>query len=214
MILGRTGSGKSTIAHLINRLYDASSGEIIIDRERIDNISLKNLRSSIGYVPQDVFLFSESIADNIAFGSDQITETQIKSAAKRAAILDEVLEFPEGLQTILGERGITLSGGQKQRVSIARAIITNPTILIFDDCLSAVDTETEEKILIEIKEIMKDKTTIIISHRVSSIKHANHIIVLDEGKIVETGNHSSLLAYDSLYNKLYNQQLLEEKATT
>ncbi|MBL4658152.1 MAG: ABC transporter ATP-binding protein [Flavobacteriales bacterium] len=213
-ILGRTGSGKSTIAHLINRLYDANSGEIIIDRERIDNISLKNLRSSIGYVPQDVFLFSESIADNIAFGSDQITETQIKSAAKRAAILDEVLEFPEGLQTILGERGITLSGGQKQRVSIARAIITDPTILIFDDCLSAVDTETEEKILIEIKEIMKDKTTIIISHRVSSIKHANHIIVLDEGKIVETGNHSSLLAYDSLYNKLYNQQLLEEKATT
>ncbi|MBL4578170.1 MAG: ABC transporter ATP-binding protein [Flavobacteriales bacterium] len=213
-ILGRTGSGKSTIVNLINRLYSTTSGQITIDGQSIENINLNHLRSCIGYVPQDVFLFSDTIANNISFGSDSFSETQVRHAAKQAAILDDIFEFPNGLQTMLGERGITLSGGQKQRVSIARAIVNDPNILIFDDCLSAVDTETEENILMEIKEIMKGKTTIIVSHRVSSIKHANHIIVLDEGIIKESGNHSSLLAYDSLYNKLYHQQLMEEKTAT
>jgi len=212
-VLGRTGSGKSTIVHLINRLYDVTEGEITIDGTRVEDMNLKQLRSSIGYVPQDVFLFSDSIANNISFGSNSLSKIQIENAAKGAAILEDISGFSKGLNTVLGERGITLSGGQKQRVSIARAIVNDPQILIFDDCLSAVDTETEEHILLEIKEIMKDKTTIIVSHRVSSIKHADHIIVLDEGKIIESGNHSSLLAYDSLYSKFYHQQLLEEKAT-
>ncbi|MBL4755227.1 MAG: ABC transporter ATP-binding protein [Flavobacteriales bacterium] len=213
-VLGRTGSGKSTIAQLINRLYDASDGEIIIDGHNIKDIKLKFLRSSIGYIPQDVFLFSDSIRSNISFGSNSVPEEKIQQVAKGAALLDDISEFPEGLETMLGERGITLSGGQKQRVSIARGIVNDPSILIFDDCLSAVDTATEEQILMELKEIMKNKTTIIVSHRVSSIKHADSIIVIDEGKIKESGNHSSLLAYDSLYSKLYHQQLLEEKTAT
>ena len=209
-VLGRTGSGKSTIVNLLNRLYDTTAGEIIIDGNNIKDINLTHLRSNIGYVPQDVFLFSDSIKSNIAFGASSATDEQINNVAKSAALLDDISEFTEGLDTVIGERGITLSGGQKQRVSIARGILSAPSILIFDDCLSAVDTATEEHILLELKEIMKDKTTIIVSHRVSSIKHADKIIVLDEGIIKESGNHSSLLAYDSLYSKLYHQQLLEE----
>jgi len=213
-VLGRTGSGKSTIAHLINRIYDVTAGEITIDGYNIKDIKISSLRSGIGYVPQDIFLFSESIRSNIAFGSESASDVKIQSVVNSAALLDDIKEFPDGLETILGERGITLSGGQKQRVSIARGIISDPNILIFDDCLSAVDVETEEHILLELNKIMDNKTTIIVSHRVSSIKHADNIIVLDEGIIKESGNHSSLLAYDSLYSKLYHQQLLEEKAAT
>ena len=213
-VLGRTGSGKSTIAHLINRIYDVTAGEITIDGHNIKDINISSLRSGIGYVPQDIFLFSESIRSNIAFGAESASDVKIQSVANSAALLDDIKEFPDGLETILGERGVTLSGGQKQRVCIARGIISDPNILIFDDCLSAVDVETEEYILLELNKIMKNKTTIIVSHRVSSIKHADNIIVLDEGIIKESGNHSSLLAYDSLYSKLYHQQLLEEQAAT
>ncbi|MCB9203423.1 MAG: ABC transporter ATP-binding protein [Flavobacteriales bacterium] len=210
-ILGRTGSGKSTIASLITRSYDATKGQVLVDGKEIHQINLNSLRSNIGYVPQDVFLFSESIANNIAFGVNSDTnEETIYKAAKQAHIYDNIIDFPLGFDTHIGERGITLSGGQKQRISIARAIIRDPQILIFDDCLSAVDTETEEKILSHLKDLMQDKTTIIISHRVSSVKHADQIIVLDKGQIIERGNHEELLLLDGAYNSLYQKQLLEE----
>ena len=210
-ILGRTGSGKSTIASLITRSYDATKGQVLVDGKEIHQINLNSLRSNIGYVPQDVFLFSESIANNIAFGVNSDTnEETIYKAAKQADIYDNIIDFPLGFDTHIGERGITLSGGQKQRISIARAIIRDPQILIFDDCLSAVDTETEEKILSHLKDLMQDKTTIIISHRVSSVKHADQIIVLDKGQIIERGNHEELLLLDGAYNSLYQKQLLEE----
>lgn len=211
-ILGRTGSGKSTIASLITRTYDVSSGRLMIDGTSVKDINLNSLRSSIGYVPQDVFLFSESIGSNIAFGDahGKMTDEQIHRAAKQADIYDNIIEFPKGFETHIGERGITLSGGQKQRISIARAIIRDPKILIFDDCLSAVDTETEEKILGHLKDLMQGKTTVIISHRVSSVKHADQIIVLDRGRIIEHGNHASLLDQDGAYAELYQKQLLEE----
>lgn len=211
-ILGRTGSGKSTIASLITRTYDATKGSVKIDNRAIELLNLFSLRSNIGYVPQDVFLFSETIAENIAFGvaEEGIDKDRVFEAAKQADIYDNIIDFPEGFDTHIGERGITLSGGQKQRISIARAIIRNPKILIFDDCLSAVDTETEEKILGHLQDLMKGKTTVIISHRVSSVKHADQIIMLDEGKIVERGNHDSLVSAGGHYQSLYEKQLLEE----
>ena len=210
-ILGRTGSGKSTIASLITRTYDASNGQVTVDRKQIHELNLNSLRSNIGYVPQDVFLFSETIAKNIAFGmKEEISIETVHTAAKQADIYDNIIDFPLGFETHIGERGITLSGGQKQRISIARAIIRDPQILIFDDCLSAVDTETEEKILGHLKDLMKCKTTIIISHRVSSVKHADQIIVLDKGQIVERGNHDELLKTEGAYYSLYRKQLLEE----
>lgn len=211
-ILGRTGSGKSTIASLITRTYDTTAGNLLIDGKRIQDLNLNAMRSNIGYVPQDVFLFSETIGNNIAFGmpADETTEEQIFKAARQADIYDNIIDFPEGFSTRVGERGITLSGGQKQRISIARAIIRNPQILIFDDCLSAVDTETEEKILGHLKDLMHGKTTIIISHRVSSVKHADQIIMLDHGKIVERGTHNELLAKNGVYHLLYQKQLLED----
>ncbi|MCB9187012.1 MAG: ABC transporter ATP-binding protein [Flavobacteriales bacterium] len=210
-ILGRTGSGKSTIASLITRTYDASSGSVLIDGKEVHSINLNSLRSNIGYVPQDVFLFSESIANNIAFGVDSDIEKEaVYNAARQADIYDNISEFPMGFDTHIGERGITLSGGQKQRISIARAIIRNPKILIFDDCLSAVDTETEEKILGHLKDLMQGKTTVIISHRVSSVKHADQIIVLEKGRIIERGKHDDLLAQEGAYFSLYQKQLLEE----
>lgn len=211
-ILGRTGSGKSTIASLITRTYDVTSGQVLIDGKPIQELNLTSVRSSIGYVPQDVFLFSESISRNIAFGDamETMTEEQVHQAAKQADIYDNIIEFPKGFDTHIGERGITLSGGQKQRISIARAIIRDPEILIFDDCLSAVDTETEEKILGHLKDLMKGKTTIIISHRVSSVKHADQIIMLDKGRIIERGNHQQLLDLNGAYAELYHKQLLEE----
>lgn len=212
-IIGTTGCGKSTIANLICRLYDVSSGEILVDGRNIREHSLTSLRSHIGYVPQEVFLFSDTIARNIAFSADMEEEDKaaIEQAARDAAIYSNIMEFPEKFNTIVGERGITLSGGQKQRVSIARAIIRKPQILIFDDCLSAVDTETEEEILTNLKAIMKNKTSIIISHRVSSVKNADNIIVLQQGKIVEQGRHQQLLEKQGTYAGLYKMQLLEEE---
>jgi ATP-binding cassette, subfamily B, multidrug efflux pump len=210
-IIGRTGSGKSTIASLLCRLYDVQSGELLIDGIPVSKHNLEDLRRQTGYVPQEVFLFSDSISNNIAFGlsSGQQTISAIEKAAKDAAIYSNIIEFPEKFETIVGERGITLSGGQKQRVSIARAIIKEPRLLIFDDCLSAVDTETEETILNNLKRIMNGRTSIIISHRVSSVKNADYIIVLENGEIAEQGNHRELLGKQGFYYSLYKLQLLE-----
>lgn len=213
-IVGKTGSGKSTIAHLIGRLYDPTDGNVMIDDRALSSINLKNLRSSIGYVPQEGYLFSDSIARNIAFGLDDYDKERIEQAASDADVLQNILDFPNQFDTRVGERGVTLSGGQKQRVSIARAIIVNPTILIFDDCLSAVDTQTEETILQNLKRVMKDRTTVIISHRVSSVKNADQIIVLSNGEIIERGNHQSLLDQNGYYADLYEQQLLEEQESS
>lgn len=210
-ILGKTGSGKSTIISLISRLYDTTGGQISIDNEDIKNINLFDLRNSIGIVTQDAFLFSDSIKNNIKFGKENATDQEVEAAAKNAEVHDNIIDFNKKYDTILGERGITLSGGQKQRVSIARAIIKNPKILLFDDCLSAVDTETEEAILNNLKEICKDKTTIIVSHRISSAKNADKIIVLDQGKIIEQGSHNQLINKDGYYTDLYLKQLSEKE---
>lgn len=213
-IVGKTGSGKSTIIQLLNRLYDCNSGEILIDGIPIHKLNLNDLRASTGCVPQEVFLFSDSIANNISFGTfgeeGKNNLKEIKWAAQQAVVDQNIEGFKEGYQTKVGERGITLSGGQKQRVSIARAILKNPQILMFDDCLSAVDTETEEKILNNLKKIMANKTTIIVSHRISSIQHADHIIMIDEGQIIEEGNHVSLLKKGGAYHNLYQKQLVEK----
>ena len=209
--LGKTGSGKSTIIELIARLYDAKQGTISLDDQPIETTNLNDIRNQIGFVPQDPFLFSESIGNNIKFGNEKATEEEIIKAAKNAVVHENIIEFPNGYQTILGERGVTLSGGQKQRVSIARAIIKNPKILIFDDCLSAVDTETEERILTNLKQVSKNKTTFIISHRVSSAKNADKIIILDAGKIVQQGTHNQLITTKGYYKYLYEQQLLEKE---
>lgn len=206
-ILGKTGSGKSTILDLIGRLYDVNKGTILIDDTPIQNINLDNLRDAIGYVPQDAFLFSDSIENNIKFGKENATENDVINAAKNAYVHNNIVAFNQGYQTILGERGITLSGGQKQRVSIARAIIKNPKMLLFDDCLSAVDTETEEIILTNLRKVAANKTTIIVSHRVSSAKKADKIIVLENGKIIQKGTHASLVNTDGYYKELFLKQL-------
>ena len=210
-ILGKTGSGKSTIIELISRLYDTKIGTILLDNTPIKEANLDSVRSQIGFVPQDPFLFSDTIENNIKFGKEDATEQEIINAAKNAVVHDNIVEFTQGYKTILGERGVTLSGGQKQRVSIARAIIKNPKILIFDDCLSAVDTETEEKILSNLEKVSKNKTTFIISHRVSSAKNADKIIVLDEGEIIQQGTHNQLITQKGYYKDLYEQQLLEKE---
>ena len=205
-IIGTTGSGKSTIANLLMRMYDPSSGTIKIDGKPIDAFDISNLRRQMSYVPQDVFLFSDSIGNNIAFGIDKADPKIIEKAAKDADVFQNIIEFPKGFETMLGERGITLSGGQKQRVSIARAIAKEPKILILDDCLSAVDTKTENVILNALKSIMENRTSIIISHRVSSAKLADQIIVLHDGKIIERGNHESLMSQKGVYAELYEKQ--------
>jgi ATP-binding cassette subfamily B protein len=210
-ILGKTGSGKSTILALISRLYDVSDGKITIGDQEISSLNLYDLRNNIGIVPQDAFLFSDSIKNNIKFGKEDATDVAVKAAAKSAVVHDNIMGFKKQYDTILGERGITLSGGQKQRVSIARAIIKNPPILLFDDCLSAVDTETEEKILNNLNEICKDKTTIIVSHRVSSAKNADKIIIIDDGKIIQQGSHNQLLNQEGYYASLYLKQLSEKE---
>ena len=210
-IVGKTGSGKSTIAQLISRLYEVDSGKILIDEKNITKLNLFDLRNSIGYVPQEALLFSDSITNNIAFGSQQkINQNKIENATKMAAIHDNIISFKDGYETKVGERGVTLSGGQKQRISIARALIKNPQILILDDCLSAVDTETEDHILKNLKKMAKSCTSIIISHRISSVKHAQQIIVLDEGSVIEVGTHKQLLQKQGVYFEMYEQQLAEE----
>lgn len=213
-IIGTTGSGKSTIANLLLRMYDPESGYIKMDGRDIKTFNLKHYRGQIGYVPQEVFLFSDSIAKNIAFGEDVVDSLKIEEAAKAAAIYENIIRFEKGFDTDIGERGLTLSGGQKQRVSIARALIKNPEVLIFDDSLSAVDTKTEEDILTNLKKIMKGKSCIFISHRISTIKNADQILVLDKGRIVERGNHESLLNKRGSYFSLYEKQLLEEESVS
>lgn len=209
-ILGSTGSGKSTVLNLITRLYDIDKGTIKIDGVCITNLNLSDLRNSVGLVPQDALLFSDSIKNNIKFGNDFATEKAIIDVAKEAMVHDNIIAFKNKYETILGERGITLSGGQKQRVSIARALLKSPKILLLDDCLSAVDTATEEQILNNLSRITKDKTTIIVSHRVSSIKNANYIIVLDQGQIIEQGTHAQLINIGGYYADLYLKQLSEK----
>jgi len=210
-ILGKTGSGKSTILSLISRLYDVTEGRIIIDGNEISTLNLNDLRNNIGIVPQDAFLFSDTIKNNIKFGNQNASDEEVMEAAKNAVVHDNIIAFNKQYDTILGERGITLSGGQKQRVSIARAIIKNPAILLFDDCLSAVDTETEETILNNLFEICKDKTTIIVSHRVSSAKNADKIIILEDGKIIQQGSHNQLINQEGYYASLYLKQLSEKE---
>lgn len=212
-IIGTTGSGKSTISNLISRLYDVREGEILIDDIPIRHYDLNGLRSQIGYVPQDVFLFSDTIFNNIGFGLANVEDSRIFQAAKDADVYDNIHAFPQGFETRIGERGITLSGGQKQRVSIARAVVREPKILMLDDALSAVDTKTENNILNSLKRIMMGRTTIIISHRVSSAKLANKILVLVDGRIVEAGTHESLIEKDGMYRDLFEKQgQLEERA--
>ncbi len=210
-IIGRTGSGKSTIANLICRLYDVEQGEITIDGKHLKDLDPQAVRGQIGYAPQEVILFSDTITHNIAFSVDQAEQKQdaILQAAKDAAIYSNIMTFKDQFETIVGERGITLSGGQKQRISIARAIIKKPQIMIFDDCLSAVDTETEEEILGNLNRLMKDKTSVIISHRISTVKNADNILVMDKGTIIEQGNHRQLLEKQGSYYHLHKMQLLE-----
>lgn len=210
-ITGKTGSGKSTCAALIERLFDVSSGEILINNKDLKEFSISNYRRRIGYVPQEVFLFSDTIKNNIAFGVEgKVDDERIFKAAKDAHIHHNIIDFENGYETKVGERGITLSGGQKQRVSIARAIIREPELLIFDDCLSAVDTETEEVILSNLEQIMENKINIIIGHRISSLMGADRIYVLDQGVVIEEGTHQSLISQNGWYAKTYQQQLIEE----
>lgn len=210
-IVGNTGSGKSTILELIGRLYDVEEGMLNIDGTPIKNLNLTDLRSSIGYVPQDAFLFSDSLRNNIKFGKENASEEEVIQAAKNAVVHNNIIEFHNGYDTVLGERGITLSGGQKQRLSIARAIIKDPRILLFDDSLSAVDTETEEQILQNLFRISKDKTTIMVSHRISSVKNATQIIVLEDGEIIQRGTHNELVSAEGYYKELYAKQLIEKE---
>lgn len=209
-IIGRTGSGKSTILDLIGRLYDASEGTVLIDNTPIKELNLYSLRNAIGAVPQDAFLFSDTIANNIKFGKENATREEIISVAEKAAVHENIEGFTNKYDTILGERGITLSGGQKQRISIARALIKDPKIFLFDDCLSAVDTETEEEILNNLQNAIEKKTTLIVSHRISSVKNADHIVVLEDGKVSKQGTHNQLINEEGYYKELYLNQLSEK----
>ena len=210
-ILGKTGGGKTSLLNLIARLYDPTSGTVSIDGVNLKNMDTHLLRKHIGFVPQDPFLFSDSIENNIRFGAEEADQIRIENAAKNAAIHENIERFKNRYKTILGERGLTVSGGQKQRISIARALIKDPDILIFDDCLSAVDTETEEAILMNLKTISAKKTTFIVSHRISSVKYADKIIVLDQGQIVQEGIHEELVQEPGYYQEFYKQQLLEKE---
>jgi len=210
-IIGRTGSGKSTIANLLMRMYDCTGGEILIDQHPIKQLNLEGYRSQVGFVPQEVFLFSDTIANNIDFSADVLDMPRVEQAAKDAAVYSNIIELEKGFQTLIGERGITLSGGQKQRVSIARAIVKQPQIIVFDDCLSAVDTRTEEEILNNLGSVMQGKTSIIIAHRISTIKSADKILVMYKGQIIEQGNHDYLMEQKGTYFELYEKQLLEEE---
>jgi len=213
-IVGPTGSGKSTLVSLIPRIYDATEGSVLIDGRPVREYPLEVLRSNIGFVPQETFLFSDSIRDNIAFGAQNASDEEIRRAADAASIADDIEGFPEGYRTVVGERGITLSGGQKQRTAIARAIIRNPRILVLDDALASVDTQTEDHILNHLREIMQGRTTIFISHRVSTVRNADRIAVLHDGQVVEYGTHDELLELNGYYTELHNKQLLEEELET
>jgi len=210
-IVGPTGSGKTTLVSLIPRIYDATHGSVLIDGRPVTAYPMGTLRRNVGFVPQETFLFSETVRENIAFGVERATNEEVRSAAEAANIAGDIEEFPEKYQTMVGERGITLSGGQKQRTAIARALIRNPRILILDDALSSVDTQTEDKILNHLREVMRGRTTIFISHRVSTVRQADQIAVLHAGRVVEMGTHDELLARDGYYTDLYNKQLLEEE---
>jgi ATP-binding cassette subfamily B multidrug efflux pump len=210
-IVGPTGSGKTTLVSLIPRIYDAAPGMVLLDGRPIREFSLESLRKNVGFVPQETFLFSDRIRENIALGVESATDQEIHDAAEAANIAADIESFPEQYQTMVGERGITLSGGQKQRTAIARALIRNPRILILDDALSSVDTHTEDKILNHLREVMQGRTTIFISHRVSTVRNADRIAVLHDGRIVESGTHDELLALNGYYSDLYNKQLLEEE---
>jgi ATP-binding cassette subfamily B protein len=209
--VGAVGSGKSTLMNLVPRLLDAEPGQVLIDGRPIREIPLGVLRSSIGYVPQETFLFSESVSGNVAFGVEDATPAEVERAATEAGIAEDIAEFPKRYDTLVGERGITLSGGQKQRTAIARALIRRPRILILDDALSSVDTYTEEKILGHLRQIMRGRTSLIVSHRVSTVKEADVIVVLDDGRIAERGSHEELIIRGGLYAELYDKQLLEEE---
>ncbi len=213
-IVGPTGSGKSTLVSLIPRIYDATPGSVLIDGRPIREFPLEVLRRNIGYVPQETFLFSDTIRDNIAFGAENATDEEVRHAAEAANIAAEIEDFPDGYQTLVGERGLTLSGGQKQRTAIARALIRNPHILVLDDALASVDTQTEDRILNHLRQIMQGRTTIFISHRVSTVRNADRIAVLHDGQVVEYGTHEELIERDGYYTELYNKQLLEEELET
>ena len=208
-IIGKTGSGKSTVLDLISRLYDVEEGEILIDGIPIQDYNLSGIRSEIGYVPQNPFLFSETIERNIRFGKQDASFEEIKAAAQSAAVADNIEQFKEGYETLLGERGVTLSGGQIQRISIARALIKDPKVLLFDDCLSAVDADTEEEIFKNLKERSREKTTLIVSHRISSVMEANSIVVIDQGAVIEQGTHAELINNDGFYKELFQKQNTE-----
>jgi ATP-binding cassette subfamily B protein len=212
-IVGPTGSGKTTLVNLVSRLYDAPEGSLLIDGRPVRNYPLAVLRQNIGMVPQETFLFSETLRENLAFGAPQAGAEELLKAAEAAHIRQEFAEFPEGFETMVGERGVTLSGGQKQRTAIARALLRRPAILILDDALASVDTYTEERILGGLRSYTAESTTILISHRVSTVRHADQIAVLNHGKIVELGKHDELLALDGYYASLYQKQQLEEELT-
>jgi len=209
-IIGRTGSGKSTIANLLMRMYDTTGGQILVDDKPLPQFNLEGYRAQVGFVPQEVFLFSDTIANNIDFSADTLNMPRVEQAAKDAAVYSNIMELENGFETLIGERGVTLSGGQKQRVSIARAIVKQPQVIIFDDCLSAVDTRTEEEILNNLGNVMQGKTSIMIAHRICTIKNADKILVMDDGRIIEQGTHDSLMQQQGTYFELYEKQLLEE----
>jgi ATP-binding cassette subfamily B protein len=213
-IVGPTGSGKSTLVNLIPRIYDAAPGSVLIDGRPIREFPLELLRKNVGFVPQETFLFSDTLRENVAFGAAHASDAEVRAAADAASIAVEIEEFPEQFNTIVGERGITLSGGQKQRTAIARALLRNPKILVLDDALASVDTQTEDRILNHLRRLMHGRTTVFISHRVSTVRNADQIAVLENGEIVEVGSHDELIARNGYYTELYNKQLLEEELET